>query len=111
MRKYLNHLKTPSVIVNDFVSVYVILLPELCFEGVEEGVGAVLKHDTLHPEAVVLQPALISPHQPGPYPGHLPTTTTITTTLIITTTTTSACPHRSCPGAPHWDWSPRPLIG
>ena len=65
-------LKTLSVIVNYFVSVDVILLPELGFEGVEEGVGAVMEHDALHHEAVVLQPALLGAHQPGPGPGHLP---------------------------------------
>ena len=62
-----NIIKSLSVIVNDFVSVDVILLPELGLVRVEEGVGAILEHDALHPEAPVLQPALGGAHQPRPH--------------------------------------------
>ena len=62
-------MKISSVIVNDFVSVDIILLPELGLVRVEEGVGAVLEHGALHPEASILQPALAScPHLPRPPP-------------------------------------------
>lgn len=59
-------IKTLSVIVNDFVPVDVILLPELGLVRVEEGVGAVLEHGALHPQAPVLQPALGGTHHPRP---------------------------------------------
>ena len=48
-----------SIIVNNFVSVNVVLLPELGFVCVQEAVSPVLEHDALHPEAGVPQPALV----------------------------------------------------
>ena len=58
------------IVVDNFVSVDVILLPELLFVVVEELVGAVLELHTLHPQAGVRQPAQVGADQPG-LAGHL----------------------------------------
>ena len=58
------------IVVDNFVSVDVILLPELLFVVVEELVGAVLELHTLHPQAGVRQPAQVRADQPG-LAGHL----------------------------------------
>ena len=53
-----------SKIINEFVPVDVILLPQLLPVVVEELVGAVTKGDTVYPEGVVRQPALLRADQP-----------------------------------------------
>ena len=58
------------IVVDNFVSVDVILLPELLFVVVEEPVGAVLELHALHPQAGVRQPAQVGADQPG-LAGHL----------------------------------------
>ena len=58
------------IVVDNFVSVDVILLPELLFVVVEEPVGAVLELHALDPQAGVRQPAQVGADQPG-LAGHL----------------------------------------
>ena len=52
-------METTSIIVNEFVSVDIILLPQLLSVVVEELVGAVAEGDTMYPERVVTEPALL----------------------------------------------------
>ena len=47
------------MVVNEFVSVDVILLPELLSVVVEQLVGAITEGDTVYPECVVREPALV----------------------------------------------------
>jgi len=58
------------IVVDNFVSVDVILLPKLLFVVVEEPVGAVLELHAVHPQAGVRQPAQVGADQPG-LAGHL----------------------------------------
>ena len=53
-----------SMIVNEFVPVDVILLPELLSVVVEKLVGAVTEGDTMDPEGVVGEPALVGADHP-----------------------------------------------
>ena len=53
-----------SKIINEFVPVDVILLPQLLPVVVEELVGAVTEGVTVYPEGVVRQPALLRADQP-----------------------------------------------
>ena len=95
------------IVVDNFVSVDVILLPELLFVVVEELVGAVLELHTLHPQAGVRQPAQVGADQPG-LAGHLLRQTRAANgfhnhkTLIPG----AGCPHTHCPHAPGWGWRP-----
>ena len=53
-----------SIIVNEFVPVDVILLPKFLPVVVEELVGAITEGDTVYPECMVWQPALLRADQP-----------------------------------------------